>query len=200
MADLLKLRNAMKRKKPVFRRQYSNVMKQLSDKWNRPRGMHSKMRMGIRGKKLLPAVGFRSPTETRGLTRSGLVVLVVSNVEDLKKVDPKKHGVFFAAGLGMRKRVEIAKKAIEMKITLENAKDAQKFIDESKKIIEGRKKESSERKNKKVAKKNESTKAKEKEQKKEEKTEKRTEENKSEVKTEAKPAETKKTENVGAKQ
>lgn len=208
MTDQLKLRNEMKRKKPVFRRQYSNVMRQFGDKWNRPRGIHSKMRRGMRGKKLLPAVGFRSPSDARGLTRAGFVVFVVTSISDLQRVNPKEHAVFLALGLGMRKKVEIAKKAAEMKINLENVKDIQNFIDESKKLVDDRKKKSSERKDKKdktkEKKEKEAKKGEEddkKEQKKEDEAEKK-ENNKAEEKsykgTEAESSENKKAVNTGA--
>lgn len=194
--DKLKLRNAMKKRKPTFERQYANVMKQFKGKWNRPRGMHSKMRKGYRGKKLLPAVGFRSPVEVRGLTRTGLVVFVVHNTAELKNADVKKHSVVLASGLGTRKKVEILNKAIELKIPVFNVKDSVKFIEESKKELTERKKLSSDRKTKKDKKKQEKTDKETKEKAKEDKKEeKKSEFAKAENKKEVKIDE-KKTENI----
>lgn len=144
--DKLKLRNAIKKRKPTFERQYANVMKQFKGSWNRPRGMHSKMRRGMRGKKLLPCVGFRSPVGVRGLTREGFILVVVSNISELQKVDPKKQIAVLASGLGMRKRVELLNKAVELKLNISNVKEPTKFVDEAKKKINDRKKLSNERK------------------------------------------------------
>ncbi len=174
--DKLKLRNAMKKRKPTFERQYANVMRQFKGSWNRPRGMHSKMRRGMRGKKLLPTVGFRSPIAVRGLTRDGFVPVIVNNFNDLTKFDVKKQIAVLAAGLGMRKRIEILKKAVEMKIKLFNIKDAEKFIEESKKEISDRQKLYIDRKQNKNRKKEETHKKIEKEKAKEEKKSSKTEE------------------------
>lgn len=159
--DSLKLRNERKKRKPAFERQYANVKKQFESRWKRPRGIHSKMRKGFRGKKLLPAVGYRSPADTRGLLRTGLKLAVVANVSALEKINPKEQAVFLQAGLGVKKRIEILNKAIQMKINIANVKDAQKFIDEAKKKIEERKKRSADTKNKKEEKKEEVEKKKE---------------------------------------
>ncbi|MDP1728869.1 MAG: eL32 family ribosomal protein [archaeon] len=181
MVDKLKLRNAIKKRKPTFERQYANVMKQFKGSWNRPRGMHSKMRRGMRGKKLIPTVGFRSPVEARGLTREGFKPVVVSNIEQLKKVNSKEQIAVLASGMGMRKRIELLNKAIELKLPISNVKDPSKFVLDAKKSVEDRKKVSLDRKNKKTNKKEESEKTKEKENKKEEKAEKKAEAKKAET-------------------
>ena len=50
LTDLLKLRNRMKSRKPNFVRQQYNKKKSLGKKWHAPRGMHSKLRLGKKGK------------------------------------------------------------------------------------------------------------------------------------------------------
>lgn len=192
--DSLKLRNERKKRKPKFSRQYANVKKQFESRWKRPRGIHSKMRRGFRGKKLLPAVGYRSPVEARGLLKTGLKLAVVANVSALERINPKEQAVFLAANLGMKKKIEILTKAIQMKINIVNVKDAQGFIDEAKKKLGERKKRLAERKNKKEKKKEEVEKKKEEkkpeeEEKKAEKEEKKTEAEKKAEKKEEKKAE-----------
>ena len=183
--DKLKLRNAMKKRKPTFERQYANVMRQFKGSWNRPRGMHSKMRRGMRGKKLLPTVGFRSPLAVRGLTREGFVPVVINNTNDLSNFDVKKQIAVLAAGLGMRKRIEILNKAIELKVKLFNIKDATKYIEDAKKEVTDRQKLSLSRKSDKVKRKEENQKRQEKEKAKEEKKAAKAE-NKTEAKAEVK--------------
>lgn len=165
--DKLKLRNAMKKKKPNFERQDTNIKRnkrKFGASWNKPRGIHSKMRRCMRGKKTLPAVGFRSPFDVRGLLRSGFESVVVHNLIELKKVDTKKQVALLAAGLGMRRRVEILNKAVELKIPVYNVKEPEKFVEEAKKNVEERKKLSEVRKKSKDKKQSEKeAKAKEKE-------------------------------------
>jgi len=169
--DKLKLRNSMKKRKPTFERQYANVMKKFKGSWNKPRGMHSKMRRGMRGKKLLPTVGFRSPNAVRGLLRTGFESVVVSNIAELQKIDPKTQVAVLAANLGMRKRVEFLNKAMELKIQVHNVKEPIKYVEEAKKEVADRKKISTERKNSKDKKRSEKEAAKEAEKKKEAKAE-----------------------------
>ena len=150
MTDLLATRNKSKARKPRFERGQSGIMPQFQGTWRRPRGMHNKMRLGLRGKRVGPAVGYKSPTEVRGLERSGVKAVVVHNIEDLGALK-KNEGVLLSSSLGLRKRAEIIKKILEKKLLLLNLKNPQEFLQKLEQTFAGKKE-------KKISSKKESTK------------------------------------------
>jgi len=119
---LLNLRKRQKRRKPEFKRQELNVQKMLKRKWRRPKGKHSKMRKHEKARGSLPGPGYGSPREVRGLDRLGYRPVRVFRPEDLEAVNRKEERAQIAAGVGKRKRMEILRKAKEMKIKLSNSK------------------------------------------------------------------------------
>ncbi len=168
MKELLELRRKMKARKPNFVREDSHKKKKLRKSgWRRPKGLHSKIRHQFKGHIRAACMGFRSPNAVRGLSRTGLIQVVVRNVSELKKINPKTEGVIIG-NIGLRKRVEIVKEAQILKIMILNLKDSNKFLDDVKKKFEEKKKK------------------KEEEKKKEEKKEAKVEEKKKEEKKEAK--------------
>lgn len=131
MKDLLEQRITVKRKKPKFYRQDSHKKARLALVWRRPKGLHSKMRLGKRGYRRSVEVGWGSPRLVKGLHRTGLEIVAVHNVKDLDLIDPKKQGALIAATVGQRKRVQIAKEAIQKNITILNMKDPAGYIQET---------------------------------------------------------------------
>jgi large subunit ribosomal protein L32e len=124
---LLELRRLIKKKKPVFLRQEAHVRAKLKDKWRQPKGLHSKMRRKLKSYRKMPSTGYCSPKAVRGLHRTGLREVRVLNVSDLKDLNPKTDGVVIGR-VGKKKRLEILKKAIELKLSLLNVKDVQAYI------------------------------------------------------------------------
>jgi len=109
------------KKKPKFLRQNWQALKTLTHvKWRRPRGMHSKLRRKEKGKGFSPKPGYRAPVVLRGLHPSGLKEVLVANVKDLQKIDAKKEAAKIRGVVGRKKRIEILKKAEEMKIRMLN--------------------------------------------------------------------------------
>ena len=86
-------------------------------KWRRPRGTHNKLRLKRVGHPALPTVGHRSPRKESGKI-SGLIPKLVHNVNELSKLD--KNSIAIIARVGARKKLEIIKKAEEMKIKIIN--------------------------------------------------------------------------------
>jgi large subunit ribosomal protein L32e len=117
---LLRLRRILKRKKPEFLRQNWFRFKKLGEKWRRPRGRHSKLRRHIKGKGFIPHPGYGSPRAVRGLHPSGLEEVRIFNPSQLEGLDPNKHAVRIAAQVGMKKRIEIMKKASELGLRVLN--------------------------------------------------------------------------------
>ncbi len=116
----LAVRSKKKATKPSFKRQYTNVMPQFEGQWRRPRGVHSKMRHGFRGKGSRPSVGWQSPRSVRGLSADGRMPVLVSNLAALTPLNAKEHVLTIASAIGGRKRILIFQKAKEMQLTFMN--------------------------------------------------------------------------------
>jgi large subunit ribosomal protein L32e len=111
----------MKKKSlPKFRRQEWFRFKRLGEKWRKPRGRDSKMRLGRSGKPPVVSIGYRSPKATRGVHPSGLTEVLVNNPRDLEGIDGRRQAVRIASGVGKRKREQIIAKARELKLKILN--------------------------------------------------------------------------------
>lgn len=128
MKKLLEIRKESKKKKPVFTRSDSNRKK--FDSWRKPRGMHNKLRLHKKGHKNIPSIGFSSPKEVRGYSKDGFVTVLVSNIKDLNSVDKNKNILIISKNMGIKKRLEVIKKAIELGYKIENIKEPNKWIEE----------------------------------------------------------------------
>ncbi len=151
LKNLLELRKAMKKKKPVFIRQ-NYVRKKLGKKWRKPKGMHSKMRLGKAGKSVRAQAGYSSPKMIRSLHKTGLKPILIRAPKDIEEMNPKTEGAVISSKTGLKKRIELIKKALEKGITLLNIRDAGKFLEEAEKRRAEIKKQREEKKKKKPAK------------------------------------------------
>ncbi len=125
--SLLEQRNAMKKKKPEFLRQCVGEKKKLGRKWRLPRGLHSKIRRKFRGHRVRVLVGFKSPSEVRGLTKSGLKPVLVVNKSQLNSMD-KSCGVIISSCVGKKNKIEIINEANKKGIAVLNYKDANEVV------------------------------------------------------------------------
>jgi large subunit ribosomal protein L32e len=82
--------------------------------------MHSKLRRKEEDKGFLPRPGYGAPVALRGLHPSGFKEVLVANVNDLQKIDPKKDAARIRGTVGKKKRMDILKAAEEMKIKVLN--------------------------------------------------------------------------------
>ncbi|TDA28841.1 MAG: 50S ribosomal protein L32e [Archaeoglobi archaeon] len=124
MRALLRLRKRLKSRKPEFRRYcWDRKLKLRRKSWRKPRGLDNAMRMEYGGKwsgRKRVKVGFKSPLAVRGLHPSGYEDILVYTPKDLEKLDPKRQAVRIASCVGLRKRLEIEKKANEMGLKILN--------------------------------------------------------------------------------
>lgn len=97
----------------TFNRQEA-YKKRLEDNWRRPRGWHSKVRLGKRGHPRKPSQGHRTALEDRGM-HNGLEIVRVERPEQVKELDPKKHAIVVAS-VGARKRIAIIEAAEQFEI------------------------------------------------------------------------------------
>ncbi len=136
MNHLLETRNKLKRKKPKFLRQDAHKRKRLSQSWRRPRGIHSKMREQIKGRRRSPRIGWGSPRAVRGLTREGFVPVHVHNVSQLATI---AQPLIISRTVGTKNRMLIIKKAMEKKLKILNIKDPQAYLAQEEKKFQERK-------------------------------------------------------------
>jgi large subunit ribosomal protein L32e len=82
----------------------------LQTSWRKPPGKDNKMRwVFARGTKpglpRMPAVGYRSPCDVRGLHPSGYECAVIHSEGELDAFKPKNHAIMIGATVGRRKRI-----------------------------------------------------------------------------------------------
>lgn len=117
----------MKKKKPEFNKQSSHKKKRLAKKWRRPRGSDSKIKVGRKGYPRKIKIGFKGPAEARGLSRVGLKMVLVKNVNGLKDVDKNKD-IVCLSNIGQKKKADIVKECLKLGLNIINLKDPPKFL------------------------------------------------------------------------
>ncbi len=118
--EKIHLRKEIKSRKPSFTRQEGFRYKRLGNKWRKPKGLHSKMRKSLKYRPPMVKVGYRGPKATRGFHPSGFREIMVHNLKDMDKINPKLEAARIAHSVGMKKRIEIEEKADEKKIRILN--------------------------------------------------------------------------------
>ncbi|KXB01040.1 50S ribosomal protein L32 [candidate division MSBL1 archaeon SCGC-AAA259O05] len=108
--------------KKKFKRQGSSDYKRVDDKWRKPKGMDSKMRIEKKGKPSLPKVGYKKPESERGFHPSGFREVLVKNPQEVEEVDPQTEAARIASSVGKRKRQQIVETAEERGVKVLNAK------------------------------------------------------------------------------
>lgn len=101
-------------KRPKFKRD-SVGRKQIEDRWRKPTGKTSKLRLGRRGKGLMVKIGYKKSVPAP-------LPIRVFRPEDLSKVNDKDK-VIIASGVGAKKKEAILNKAKEMKIKISNVRE-----------------------------------------------------------------------------
>ncbi len=117
----MKIRKALKSKRPEFKRQDSHKIKSLTPGWRRPSGLHSKMRHNMKGYRRVVSQGFRAPVIVRGFHPKGEAKLC-NTLNDLQSAKDNNLLVILGSNLGQKKRVELVKKADDLKLNVVNVK------------------------------------------------------------------------------
>jgi large subunit ribosomal protein L32e len=101
----------LKARKPKLIRQESWRYARIKDSWRRPKGVTSKMRLGLRGWPKRVSVGYKNPASLRYLHPSMFVEVMAHNTKDLEGLNPEKHVIRIGHTVGERKRVTIMDRA-----------------------------------------------------------------------------------------
>jgi len=155
LKTLLELRAKIKSKKPNFIRQDYQRRKRLGRKlkWRKPKGIHSKIRHSFKGRRKMPSPGYKSPKAVRGMHSSGLKIVNVSAINQLAKIRKENEGITISKQVGIKKKLEILKKAKELGISVlniradEEIKKIEELINSNKKQINEAKKDKPEKAN-----------------------------------------------------
>ena len=118
--ERLRIRKQINKRRPEFLREEWFRYKRIKRHWRKPDGMTSKMRINLNYRPSRVRVGFRGPKETRGLHPSGFKEVIVYNVNDLERIDPKIQAARIGGTVGTKKRMDIEKKAEELEVRILN--------------------------------------------------------------------------------
>ena len=129
-SELLNLRKNMKKRKPSFIRQDAYKRLTLGKRWKKPRGLHSKLRIGFKGKGKSVEVGYKFPKAIRGLSKNGLVLKRIFRIEDLSTINNQADEIIIEKTVGVRKKINIIKECIKLKIKIYNLKNSENYIKE----------------------------------------------------------------------
>jgi large subunit ribosomal protein L32e len=138
-ARLLKLRKEIKKRKPTFIQQCAHKIKSLSFRWRKPKGIQSKMRLSIKGKRNSPSLGYSSPSKVKGLSKEGLKVVRVLRSSEIDLLN-KEENVIVVGKIGQRKKVAVLEKCKKLGFKVVNVKNIQKNIERIQKDMDSRKK------------------------------------------------------------
>jgi large subunit ribosomal protein L32e len=119
----LKLRKRVKGKKPKFARPESWRYFRLKENWRNPRGLDHKVRLMYKGWPPAAGSGYGGPKLSRGLHPSGYVEVLVYNVEQLSKIEPKLQAIRIGHRVGKRKKANILTEARRKKIVVLNLRE-----------------------------------------------------------------------------
>ena len=137
--ELLELRSQIKSRKPNFIRQDSHKQKKLGRKWRRPKGLHSKVRLKLKGRAKKVSKGYRSPKKVRHIHKSGLQQCIIRTMRDVEGLDAKKNCLVISSSLGNKKKIVILKKAKDLGFNILNVNNPDDYIKKVEDKIRSRK-------------------------------------------------------------
>jgi len=88
-------------------------------KWRKPKGRDNKMRLQMKGYPDSPSIGWRKSGSISGKI-DGLTPKVVNNLKELQSINNKTYSVILSSKVGAKKKIDLIKKAEEMKIKIIN--------------------------------------------------------------------------------
>ncbi len=123
LEKMLELRSKIKSRTPYFRRFESWRFVRLEEPWRKPKGVDNHQRLSVKGWPHLVKIGYRVPKEVRYLHPSGYRDILVHNMKELEALSADTDAARIAAGVGRRKRIELATRARELGIRVLNGRN-----------------------------------------------------------------------------
>ena len=117
---LFRLKSAMNKRRPKFKRENYFRLKRIQTSWRRAKGIDSKMRHKLKGKRKSPGTGYRSPKVLRGLHPVGKEIVIVSNLKELEAIDVDAQVAQIRGTVGSRKRIDLINYAEDNEIHIIN--------------------------------------------------------------------------------
>ena len=139
MENPLELRKKIKSKMPKFVRSDAHKKKKLAPKWRKPKGRQNKMRLKKKGYHKTVKIGYGSPAKIKHILKSGLKGILISSLKDIENINPKTEGIIISKKVGLKKKIEIIKKAKELSLKIINIKDPDLFIKENEEKLKTKK-------------------------------------------------------------
>ncbi len=121
-AELLRLRDALDGRRPIFGRQAANRYFRIGrdGAWRRPRGLQSKQRRHYGYRARIVSIGYRSPARVRGLVPSGFRPVLVRTESELDGLDGRTQAAIIARTVGTRRRLVLEEAARKLGIRVLN--------------------------------------------------------------------------------
>ena len=92
--------------------------------WRKPTGRHNKMREQTKGSAAIVSIGYRSDKKSRNKLINKKPVRI-NNLKELERI--KENEIAVIGSIGKRRKIELAKKAKELKIDVYNL-NPEKFL------------------------------------------------------------------------
>jgi len=131
-----------------FIRKDTHKKKRLALVWRKPKGITNKKRLRRKGHSANVNPGFGTKASDRGKNKQGLMITLVYNLDQLKKINPKTQSALLA-GVGKKKKVELIAEAEKLKIILVNF-NSKKYSEGVEKFLLQKKKDTATKKEEKI--------------------------------------------------
>ncbi len=122
--------------KKTFKRKDTHKKARLPLSWRKPDGITNKKRLNRKGHSANVRPGYGLKASQRN-TADGLKIILVHNLAELKKINPKAECVVLAR-MGKQKKLELIKEASSLKIKLFNL-NVKKYEEKAKDFFESKK-------------------------------------------------------------
>lgn len=117
--------NNQTKKKKFIRYKSVNQVK-LKGGWRRVRGMHNKVRLKKKGHIHKVSIGYGTKNETKNFYNSEFDYKLINNINDLN--DISKKYILISRLIGLKKKIEILKKAKELKLNVIKVNDIDSYL------------------------------------------------------------------------
>ncbi|HLD19050.1 MAG TPA: eL32 family ribosomal protein [Candidatus Nanoarchaeia archaeon] len=121
--------------KPEFRREDRTKKVRLKGRWRRPKGIHSKMRHGFRGRAPVVNPGYKLADELRGLDKEGKTIVYISTIGDIGGLKPENHTIIISSSVGAKLRLSIIEAASKSGLKIVNIRNPVSYSDNVKKQL-----------------------------------------------------------------